>query len=123
MRMHEQFLADLLQTPDDRMLRGVYADWCEDTDFPDSAACLRWMVSANKRPLRGSTGAGTWFDGGAIAEGLGDEESDLPHELFRRLEGGGQFGNHRTFASLPDAERGVQAAWANARKAGWTPDA
>ena len=52
MSMHDQFLADLLQTPDDRMLRGVYADWCEDNDLSECAACLRWMASANKRPLR-----------------------------------------------------------------------
>ena len=121
MSMHEQFLADLLLTPDDRMLRGVYADWCEDNDLPDHAECLRWMAAKNKRPLRGSTSTGTWFDGNAIAAGLGDEESDLPDALYRCIEGGCEFCNHRTFDTLPDAERALLAAWGKARKAGWTP--
>ena len=120
--MHEQFLADLLETPDDRTLRGVYADWCEDNDLPEAAECLRWMAAAGKRPMRGSTGIGVWFNGDTIAKGLGDEESDLPDGLYRRLEGGGEFVNHRTFGSLPEAERAIQTAWVKARKAGWTPD-
>ena len=123
MSLHEQFLADLLRTPDDRTLRRVYADWCEDNDLPECAECLRWMASANKRPLRGSTGGGTWFDGDTIASGLGDEESDLPDALYRCVQGGGEFCNHRTFDSLSEAERALQAAWAKARKAGWTPNA
>jgi uncharacterized protein (TIGR02996 family) len=122
MSMHEQFLSDLLDTPDDRTLRGVYADWCEDNDQPEAAECLRWMAAAGKRPMRGSTGVGVWFNGDTIAKGLGDEESDLPDALYRRLEGGGEFVNHRAFGSLPEAERAIQAAWVKARKAGWTPD-
>ena len=122
MSMHERFLADLLETPDDRALRGVYADWCEDNELTELAECLRWMAAGGKRPMRGSTGAGTWFNGDAIAPDLGDEESDLPEGLYRRLEGGGEYVNHRTFGSLPEAERAVQAAWAKARKAGWTPN-
>jgi len=122
MSMHDQFLADLLRTPDDRTLRRVYADWCEDNDLMDFAECLRWMASANKRPQRGSTGTGTWFNADTIASGLGDEESDLPGGLFRWIEGGNEYANHRAFASLPDAERAVLAAWVKATKAGWSPD-
>ena len=122
MSMHEPFLADLLQTPEDWTLRRVYADWCEDNDLLECAACLRWMASARKRPQRGSTGTGTWFDAQGVSAGLGDESSDLPRELFRRLKGGNKVGHHRTFASLPEAERAVQAAWVKARKAGWSPD-
>ena len=122
MSMHEQFLADLLLTPDDRMLRGIYADWCEDNDLPEFAECLRWMAAQNKRPLRGSAGTGTWFDADTIVAGLGDEESDLPDALFRWIEGGVEFRNHRRFDSLPDAECAVLAAWGKARKAGWIPD-
>ena len=121
MSMHEQFLADLLETPDDRMLRRVYADWCEDNELLEIAECLRWMASANKRPMRGSTGTGTWFDADTIGSGLGDEASDLPDGLYRCLEGT-EFGNHRTFGSLPEAERAIQSAWVKARKAGWNPD-
>ena len=72
--------------------------------------------------MRGSTGACIWFNGDMIAADLGDEESDLPEGLYNRLEGGGEYVNHRTFASLPEAERAIQAAWVKARKAGWKPN-
>ena len=122
MSMHDQFLADLLLTPDDRFLRGVYADWCEVNDLSETAECLRWMASANKRPMRGSTATGTWFNAQTIATGLGDEASDLPDGLYRCIEGGGEFCNHRTFDTLSNAERAIQLAWTKAKKAGWTPD-
>ena len=121
MSMHDQFLEGLLQTPDDRTLRRVYADWCEDNDQPDCAECLRWMASANKRPFRGSTNTVTWFNAETIAPEQGDEESDLPDAVFRMLEGGLEVAHHRAFASLTEAERAIQGAWVKARKVGWAP--
>jgi hypothetical protein len=48
--------------------------------------------------------------------------ADLLQTPLRGSTGGGEFCNLRTFDSLPEAERALQAAWAKARKAGWTPD-
>jgi uncharacterized protein (TIGR02996 family) len=46
-------LYDALETnPADRVTRLALADWYEEHDQPLTAACLRWMVVANKYPYR-----------------------------------------------------------------------
>ena len=122
MSILDQLLKDLSGSPDDWSLRGVIADWAEDNNRPQLAECLRWMIRQNKRPYHGSSGGGTWFNEDTIAEGLGDPESDIPAEVFTRLEGGNEVANHKTFATLRAAEESFQEAWVKARAEGWKPE-
>jgi hypothetical protein len=122
MSILDQLLKDLSGAPDDWSLRGVIADWAEDNNRPQLAECLRWMIRQHKRPYHGSSGGGTWFNEDTIAEGLGDPESDIPGEVFTRLEGGNEVANHKTFPTLRAAEESFQEAWEKARADGWKPE-
>jgi hypothetical protein len=121
MSILDQFLDDLADKPEDWTLRGVVADWAEDNDRADLAACLRWMIKNEKRPYHGSTGGATWFNAETVSDGLGDPQSDIPAALFKLLEGGKEVANHKSFPSLRAAEESFQSAWAAARTRGWTP--
>jgi hypothetical protein len=122
MSILDQFMKDLAGAPEDWSLRGVIADWAEDNNRPQLAECLRWMIRQHKRPYHGSSGGGTWFNEDTIAEGLGDPESDIPAEVFTRLEGGNEVANHKTFLTLRAAEESFQEAWLKARGEGWKPE-
>jgi uncharacterized protein (TIGR02996 family) len=121
MSTRDQLLADLCRAPEDWKLRGVLADWCEDNDHAEAAACLRWMIRHQKRPYHGAPRGATWFNADTISPGLGDPQSDLPGELFERLEGGKEVAHHKSFTTVRDAEESILAAWASARQAGWRP--
>jgi len=121
MSTREQLLADLCSAPENWELRGVLADWCEDNDLSEQAACLRWMIRHHKRPYHGTQQRATWFNADTIAPGLGDPESDLPGELFRLLEGGKEIANHKSYDTLREAEESLLAAWSKARQSGWKP--
>src|SRR5947208_9118 len=121
MSILDQFLDDLAQNPDDRSLRGVVADWAEDNNRPDLAACLRWMIKHGKRPYHGSSGGATWFNAETVSPGLGDPESDIPAALYKQLQGGKEVANHKSFPTLRAAEESFQAAWSAARADVWSP--
>jgi len=120
--VYDKFLEDLAANPSDTHTRGVMADWAEDNDRPLLAECLRWMVKNDKRPYSGSSGGGTWFNKETIADGLGDPESDLPAEIYSKLEGGNEVANHKSFPNLRAAEEAMHAAWVKAMEAGWKPE-
>jgi uncharacterized protein (TIGR02996 family) len=115
MSTRDQLLDDLCNAPNDWDLRGVLADWYEDNNFPDEAACLRWMIQQRKRPYHGANRTATWFNADKVRTGLGDPESDIPAALFQLLEGGREVGNHKRFPTICAAEESLLAAW---RKAG-----
>ncbi len=121
MSTQEQLLDDLASAPGDWKLRGVLADWYEDNDQPEEAACLRWMIQQHKRPYRESDHGASWFNADTVPPGLGDPESDIPGPLFQELEGGLVLGNHRSFPTVRAAEEALLAAWRRARQAGWQP--
>ena len=121
MSTREQLLEDLCREPEDWKLRGVLADWYDDNDQADPAACLRWMIRHKKRPYHGARQGATWFNANTVAPGLGDPESDIPEELFRLLEGGKEVANHKSFPSLREAEEALLSAWAQAQQTGWKP--
>src|SRR5262245_21086062 len=104
MSMLKQLLEDIARSPDDWSLRGVLADWCEDNQQPQRAECLRWMIRQKKRPHKASGGQASWFNADKVQPDLGEPESDLPDALFRRLEGGWQAANHRTYGDFLQAE-------------------
>jgi uncharacterized protein (TIGR02996 family) len=120
--MLEAFFEDLAEKPEDWQVRGVFADWCEDNGKPELAECLRWMIRRQKRPYHGSGTSFTWFNADTIRAGMGDPESDLPGRVYDRLSGGTQVANHRSYATLREAEEALYAAWEAARKKGWKPD-
>src|SRR5262249_35900394 len=121
MSVRDQLLDDLCRKPEDWKLRNVLADWYEDNNHPEEAACLRWMLENKKRPYHGSSPSASWFNADTVSPGLGDPESDVPGALFELLEGGKQTANHKTFADLKSAEEAFVAAWLKARKGGWKP--
>jgi hypothetical protein len=121
MSTRDQLLDDLSHSPDNWRLRGVLADWCEDADQPGPAVCLRWMIRNRKRPHPGFHKGATWFNADTVAPDLGDPESDLPGELFARLEGGKEIAHYKVFPSLRAAEEALLAAWSKALEAGWQP--
>jgi uncharacterized protein (TIGR02996 family) len=121
MSTQEQLLDDLCRAPEDWKLRGVLADWFEDNNQTEAAACLRWMIRNQKRPYHGANRGATWFNADTVAPGLGDPESDIPGDLFKLLEGGKEVANHKSFTALRDAEESILAAWARAREGGWKP--
>lgn len=122
MSMQDQFLLDLQQSPEDWNVRSIFADWCEDNDQPELAACLRWTVQAMKRPNLGSRGVGTWFNAATVDPALGEPASNIPEPLFRHLDGGNEVASQRTYASLTEAELALYRAWQLAGTQGWTPD-
>lgn len=121
MTLRDQFLTELTETPDDWTLRCIFADWCDDNNQPEVAACLKWMIDRRKRPYRGSHGRATWFNADTITSGLGDPESDIPGAIYDQLRGGQIVANHQAFASLREAEEAFYDAWQKARADGWNP--
>jgi len=121
MSVRDQLLDDLVRKPEDWKLRGVLADWFDDNNHPEEAACLRWMITHQKRPYHGSSPSASWFNADTVSPGLGDPESDVPGALFELLDGGKQTANHKTFADLKSAEEAFLVAWLKARKGGWKP--
>ena len=122
MGLPKQFIEGLARAPDDWQLRGVFADWCEENDWPGLAACLRWMARRRKRPYRGTAERATWFNADTISSGLGDPESDIPGAVYALLEGGEVVANHTAYPSLRQAEEAFYYAWQKARAGGWDPD-
>src|SRR5262249_10285836 len=43
-------------------LRNLLADWFEDNNHHEEAACLRWMLENKKRPYHGSSPSASWFN-------------------------------------------------------------
>lgn len=121
MTIHSQLLTEVAADPEDWKLREVLADWFEDNSRPVCAECLRWMVRNKKRPYLGSADRASWFNAETIRSGLGDPASDIPGEVFKRLEGGKQIANHKKFESTRDAEEAFHKAWVSARQGGWAP--
>jgi uncharacterized protein (TIGR02996 family) len=121
MSTRDELMEDLCRAPADWKMRGVLADWYEDNDQPEQAACLRWMIQHHKRPYHGAHRGATWFNADTIGQGLGDPESDIPGEVFRLLEGGKEVANHKSFTAVREAEEAILAAWSKARQAGWKP--
>jgi hypothetical protein len=122
MPMLETFFADLEKNPEDWKVRGVLADWYEDSGRADLAGCLRWMVNHKKRPYHGSSKVFTWFNADTVEPGLGDPESDIPGAVYQLLSGGEESANHKAFPNLRAAEEAFQAAWSAARQQGWKAD-
>jgi uncharacterized protein (TIGR02996 family) len=121
MSMLQHFLNEVSAAPGDWPLRGVAADWCEDHGEPSHAECLRWTRDRRKRPYHFPSDRATWFNAAGVDAALGDPESDLPPELFAKLEGGAAVANQRGYADGPEAELALLAAWARARAEGWVP--
>lgn len=86
-------------SPDNWELRGIYADWLEENGRDGEAQGQRWMISHRRRPLRSSL-TWWWFDeknqhttaGDPVSpdtpyEDLDDPESDVPHDIYRKMCG------------------------------------
>jgi hypothetical protein len=71
--------------------RNELADWCSDVGLLPEHEALIWCVQRRKRPGMSVTNEGLqpgafWFNADTIAEGLGDEESNLPSSLWEKLQ-------------------------------------
>ena len=56
-------------------------------------------------------GACSWFDKANVPDTLGDPGSNVPKNVYDRLEGGKVTANHKTFKTLEEAEESFLAAW------------
>ncbi len=97
-----QLLQDALARPDDFRAKNLLADFLYDQQ-DDEYHAVAWQVQNRKRPYRHKDGRASWFDQDKVAKILGDPQSDLPHEVFERLEGAKE-ANHKTYASAVEAE-------------------
>jgi hypothetical protein len=121
------FVDDLVEKGDDWDQRSIFADWAADNGRIPLSECLRWMVENKKRPYRGKeTNKGVWFNEGAISEGLGDSESDIPSAIYKHLPvgeevTGDEVANHKGYKQARFAETSFFIAWEAAIAEGWEP--
>lgn len=104
-----------------KALRNVLADWCQDENLAVECECLNWMSRTGKRPYTTDKSA-AWFNSATVAPGLGDLDSDVPGEVYKRLDGGKEVANHKDYPSQQEAELAFLAAWKKARtEDDWSP--
>jgi hypothetical protein len=107
---------------DDWTLLSVLADFYGDYEDPRAAAVL-WMATAHKRPYKGGEDGFFWFCAGRIAEGIGDDVSDLPAQVYDQLEGFDlEQASQKRYKTFPEALMGACAAFLAAVEGGWKPE-
>lgn len=85
--MRETLLESLRRDPDDWLGWSALADLLEEEGDP-LAACVRWMVRHRKRPRWSAVyRAWCWYDESKV-DGIVDRESDLPTQIYLRIDGG-----------------------------------
>src|ERR1035441_7579851 len=108
---------------DDWGLLSLLGDFYEDYEDPRAAA-IHWMATAHKRPYKGGEDGFFWFCAGRIAEGIGDEVSDVPDKVYDKMKGFDlEQASQKRYKTFPEALMGACAAYLAAIVAGWTgPD-
>ena len=107
---------------DDWMILSILADFYSDYEDPRGAA-IHWMATAHKRPYKGGTDGFFWFCAGRIAEGIGDDVSDVPAQVYDKLEGFDlEQASQKRYKTFPEALAGACAAFLAAVEGGWKPE-
>lgn len=125
----EAMLAAVADSPEDWPLYGVAADCLEEAGDSLSAECLRWAARARKRARRLGRRPGSndlrscWYNVLAVDRAI-DPASDLPKALYQHLRDADAGGTYYDtyYDTAREALAALLAAWALARKAGWSPE-
>ena len=107
---------------DEWWLLSVLGDYYEDKGLDHWSAAVRWMATAKKRPYKAGEDGWVWFCAGRIAEGIGDEESDLPPEVYERLVAFDlEEASQKRYKEFRVAFEWCVSAWIDAVAEGWVP--
>jgi hypothetical protein len=104
----------------------VLADWFADHNREAEAGALAYCVKnglypyvsiprpeeKDKEKKEEDLAAASWFNKDKVAQGLGEEYSNLPEQLYEALEGGKPVANHKTWPTVQAAIEALAAAWA-----------
>ena len=117
----ESLFEDLKKSERNWTLLNILADHFADEGKADEAASLFWLVEKKKSPYCPTEANCAWFDGDNIVPGLGDQESNLPGEVYKNLKGGKTVAHHMGYEDFQMCFESYMEAWIKAVKEGWNP--